>query len=84
MDFVGSLPEQLGPSSLVYRRNDGFKLFTIEGVVSLVGKPSSKKTGRIQGHTGQPSRFLLTNVMPLSSATFPGSYSAAQGISEFH
>lgn len=80
MGFVRTVPEQQGPNRPVFKCSDGFKPFIFEGVVSLVGKRNRKKTIRILRDTGAAQTFLLTDVFPLSDASFTGSYSVAQGI----
>lgn len=80
MGIVRTVPEQQGPNSTVSNCSDGFKPFIFGGVVSLFGKLNSKKTIRILRDTGAAQSFLLTDVLPLSNASFTGSYSVAQGI----
>ena len=77
--FVRTVSEQ-APNSLAPMRSDGFKPFTFEGMVSLVGDPSGKKPIRILRDTGAAQSFLLIDVLPLSDASFSGAYSIAQGI----
>ena len=78
--FVRTVCAQQGPISPMTKCSDGFKPFTFDGRVSLVGEPGTKKTICILRDTGAAQSFLLTDVLPLSDASFSGAYSLAQGI----
>lgn len=80
MGFIRTVPEKQHLKISMSNCSEGFRPFTFEEVVLLVGDPNHKRTIRILRDTAAAQSFFLTNVLPLSEALFTGSYSIAQGI----